>query len=231
MRALVVEDDAKLADILTHILQRDGYEAEAVADGATGVEYAASGLYDVVVLDVMLPQVNGFDAVRTLRSQGVATPVLMLTALGTVPDKIEGLDGGADAYMTKPFSPQELLARIRALTRRQAPEAPEVLQTGDLTLDAGSYQLACGAESMPLSGQEFAVAQLFLRNAGRTLTRAQIASGAWGDEAHVEDNSIDAYVSMLRKKLRYLGSAAQIVNERGVGYRLTQEEPSPPSSS
>ncbi len=225
MRALIVEDDAKLADILAHILERDGYEAEAVADGAAGVEYAASGLYDVVVLDVMLPQVDGFEAVRRLRAQGVATPVLMLTALGTVPDKIEGLDGGADAYMTKPFSPQELLARIRALTRRQAAEAPEVISAGDLTLDAGSYQLACGKESIPLSGQEFAVAQLFLRNPGRTLTRAQIASGAWGPEVPVEDNSIDAYVSMLRKKLRFLGSSAQIQNERGVGYHLVQALP------
>lgn len=223
MRALIVEDDAKLSDILVHVLERDGFAVDAVFDGAAAVEYAKSGIYDIIVLDVMLPVMDGFQAVGAMRAAGMASPVLMLTALGAVPDKIAGLDEGADAYMTKPFSPHELLARIRALLRRHPVEQPACLSAGDLVLDVGSYQLSCGSEALSLSGQEFAVAELFMRNAEHTLTRVQIARGAWGADAHVEDNSIDAYVSMLRKKLRYLGSAAQIVNERGVGYRLTQD--------
>lgn len=222
MRALIVEDDERLSNILMHVLGRDGYDSEAVADGTLGLEYAKSGLYDVIVLDVMLPGLNGFDAVRQMRAEGLTTPVLMLTALGTVPDKIEGLDGGADIYMTKPFSPQELLARLRALTRRQVEEADTLLSAADLALDLRSYQLSCGKESIALSDQEFAVARLFMENLGHMLLRSQIAAGAWDASARVEANTIDAYVSMIRKKLRFLGSAVQIKNERGVGYQMTE---------
>lgn len=221
MRALVVEDDAKLADILVHILERDGCDADAVADGVTAVAYVRSGIYDIIVLDVMLPGMSGFDAVRQMRQESVSAPVLMLTALCAVADKIEGLDGGADHYMTKPFSPQELLARVRALTRRQAHEPDEALCVGDLTLDARTYLLSCGSESMQLSDQEVIVADLLMRNEGRTLTRAQIAHGAWSGVEQVEDNTIDAYVSMLRKKLAFMGSQVRIETERGVGYRLS----------
>lgn len=220
MRALIVEDDAKLADILVHVLERDGYEADAVADGPTGLEYARSGLYDVIVLDVMLPGLDGFQVAETLRREGVHTPILMLTALGTVPDKIEGLDAGADQYLTKPFSPKELLARIRSLTRRQAPEPTDAVAVDGVTLDVSAYRLQFGAESIQLSDQERAVAKLFMQNAGRTLSRAQLAAGAWEPGAQVEDNTIDAYVSMLRKKLRFLNAPLQIKNERGVGYAL-----------
>lgn len=220
MRALIIEDDMKLSDILVHVMERAGFDADAVFDGASGVEYAKSGLYDVIILDVMLPKTDGFAAIRQMRGASVATPVLMLTALGAVPDKIEGLDGGADAYMTKPFSPQELLARIRALLRRHEEEPAKGVTAGDLVLDVDAYELICGTERIRLSDQEVAVAELFLRNPDRTLTRSQIATGAWSADAQVEGNSIDAYVSMLRKKLRYLGSDARIETERGIGYRL-----------
>ncbi len=221
MRALVIEDDAKLSDILVHILERDGFTADAVFDGDAGVEYARSGLYDIILLDVMLPRSDGFTAIRRMRAQGVTAPVLMLTALGAVPDKIEGLDGGADAYMTKPFSPHELRARIRALLRRPGEPPAKEMRAGDVLFDGAAYELRCGPEKVGVSDQEAAVAELFLRNPDRTLTRAQIAAGAWSADAQVEDNSIDAYVSMLRKKLRYLGSATSIETERGVGYRLS----------
>ncbi|MCI9130161.1 MAG: response regulator transcription factor [Eggerthellaceae bacterium] len=220
MRALVVEDDRQLSEILAHVLRRDGFSVDAVPSGLTGAEFAESGLYDVIILDVMLPEMSGLDAAKRMRERGVRTPILMLTALGQVPDKIGGLDAGADAYMTKPFSPRELMARVRALVRRMPEERSEVLRAGDLSLDTGAYTLMCGSESVQLADQEMAVARLFLANADRTLTRAQLANEAWGPEARVEDNTLDAYVSMLRKKLRFLGSECQLVAVRGVGFKL-----------
>ncbi len=220
MRALIVEDDGKLQEILAHILRRDGFDVDVVSDGLLGVEYAKSGLYDIIILDVMLPEMDGFSAIRAMRAANVSASVLMLTALGAVPDTIEGLDGGADAYMTKPFSPQELLARIRALLRRQGGQSAREVRAGDLVLDLDAYELRCGMESIRLSDQEMAVAELFMQNPGQILTRAQIAEGAWGADAHVSDNSIDAYASMVRRKLRYVGSSARMEAERGVGYRL-----------
>lgn len=222
MRVLVVEDDGRLADIVAHVLERDGYDADVVGDGISGVDYAKCGIYDVIILDVMLPGKNGFDAVREMREAGVATPVLMLTAMVTTNDKIEGLDMGADSYMTKPFSPKEMLARLRALTRRVPEASPQEknVRAGDLSLDEKAYTLTCGNESVQLSSQEFAMAELLMGNPGRVLTRAQIADHAWGADADVKDNSIDAYVSMLRKKLRFLRSSTEIRTERGIGYEL-----------
>lgn len=215
-----MEDDRKLSDILVHILEREGYGVDAVFDGQTGLDYGRSGLYDAIILDVMLPNLTGFEVIRALRSSQVPTPVLMLTALGALPDKIEGLDGGADQYVTKPFSPKELLARLRALLRR-VDEAPlEKLTVGSTTLDGASYSLTCMDESVQLSGQEYLLARLLFQNPDHVLTRARIAEGAWGPGEQVEDHSIDAYVSLLRKKLRFLGSPVRIEAERGVGYRL-----------
>lgn len=220
MRALVVEDDRRLSDIVSHVLERDGYGVDAVFDGANGLEYARSGIYDVVILDVMLPGMNGFGVVKGMRSESIETPVLMLTAKSAVADRIEGLDMGADNYMTKPFSPKELLARLRALTRRNAGPGVEKIKGADLELDPASYALSCGSESVQLSYQEYRVAELFVRNPGRTFSRSQIASHAWDVDADVKDNSIDAYVSLLRKKLRYIRSSAELRSERGVGYKL-----------
>lgn len=225
MRALIVEDDKRLADITAHVLERDGYDVDSVGDGASGLEYAKSGIYDAIILDVMLPSVDGFEIVHSLRRAGVNTPVLMLTARAAIDDRIEGLDMGADSYMTKPFSPKELLARLRALTRRvvAAPADERRVNAGDLILDERAYHLECGGEAIQLSSQEFALASLLMRNPGQTLTRLQIADIAWGADADVKENSIDAYVSMLRKKLRFLRSTARIRTERGVGYRLVLE--------
>lgn len=220
MRILVVEDDRKLSDILVHILEREGYEVEAVFDGVTGLHYGKSSLYDAMVLDVMLPGLSGFEVVRSLRSSEVHTPVLMLTALGALPDKIEGLDGGADQYLTKPFSPQELLARLRALTRRIGEAPVERIDRGGTLLDGATYSLSCEGETIQLSDQEYLMARLLFQNPGRVLTRKQIAEGAWEPGVAVEDHSIDAYVSLLRKKLRFLHSEVRIETERGVGYRL-----------
>lgn len=223
MQALVVEDDKSLARAVAHILQREGYVVDAVHDGATGLDYALAGDYDVVVFDVMLPLLDGVSAVAALRKRGVATPVLMLTAKSGVPDKIAGLDGGADAYMAKPFDAGELAACVRALTRRVSAEKPSVLAAGDLRLNEQSRVLSCGAEEFQLINKEFRLARMLMARPGGVVTKQAIAEEVWQGEP-VEANSVEAYVSMLRKKLRHLGSAAQIKVVRNVGYKLTAGE-------
>lgn len=222
MRVLIVEDDLDLANAVDHILQRDGYEVDVVHDGENGIAYAESGMYDVIIFDVMLPKVNGFEAVDSLRKKGIETPILMLTARGAVPDKIEGLDSGADSYMTKPFSPKELMARLRALTRRHVPASQQEVSAGDLTLDLDSHDLKCGSETVRLKNKEFMLAKLFMENPGKLLSRGQLAQTAWPDDPQVENNSIEAYISMLRKKLQFLGSKMSLQTERSMGYRFTE---------
>ena len=197
---------------------------DAVHDGASGLAYAQSGIYDVVILDVMLPKMNGFDVVAELRRSGVSTPVLMLTARDSVPDKIAGLDSGADDYMTKPFSPAELLAHLRALTRRQGEVMFEKLTVGDLTLNLESFNLSCGSKSIHLSYKEFSLAKVLMANVGQVVSKDTLIAKIWGVESTAEDNNVEAYVSFLRKKMRFLGSKAHIETLRKAGYRLTVEE-------
>lgn len=222
MNILVVEDDTRLSDALAHILRENGYEADAVHDGATGLEWAASGSYDVVILDVMLPKMDGFSVVAELRRRGVSTPVLLLTARDAVPDKITGLDSGADDYMTKPFSPAELLAHLRALTRRQGEVVFETLSFADLVLNLESFDLACGGKSIHLSFKEFALAKVLLSNPGQVVSKDLLIEKVWGIESSAEDNNVEAYISFLRKKLAFLGSAARIETLRKAGYRLVR---------
>lgn len=223
MHILVVEDDKGLAEALVHILHRAGYTADAVHDGEAGLQHAATGRYDAVVFDIMLPKLDGVSAVAELRQRGVRTPVLMLTARDAVPDKIEGLDGGADAYMTKPFAPKELLARLRALLRRTVDDAPDALTAGDVQLSPATRQLSCGDEAIQLSNKEYLLAELLLRNAGAVVAKGQIAEAVWGADASVDDNNVEAYISMLRKKLRFLESRMQVKLVRRVGYELVEE--------
>lgn len=220
MRVLIVEDDKDLANAVDHILQRDGYEVDVVYDGEAGIAYAESGIYDVIIFDVMLPKVDGFEAVELLRQKGIETPILMLTARGAISDKIEGLDSGADSYMTKPFSPKELMARLRALTRRHVPTTQQDICVGDLTLNLDAHSLTCDDETLRLKNKEFILAKLFLENPGKLLSRSQLAQAAWPDDPQVENNSIEAYVSMLRKKLKFLESEMTIKTERSMGYRF-----------
>lgn len=221
---LVVEDDKRLAAALEHILREAGYDAEAVHDGEDGLFYARRGAYDVVVLDVMLPRKNGFDVARDLRRAGVNTPILLLTARDAVPDKIEGLDSGADDYMTKPFAPAELLAHLRALTRRRGEVVFETLSAYGLTLDLTSRELSCGAESIHLSGKEFELARMLIAEPGRVVPKSRIVDALWGQQADASENNAEAYVSFLRKKLRFLRAKAQVETVRGVGYRLTEDD-------
>ena len=226
MQVLIVEDDKPLAQALAQILTDNGYSVDTVHDGADGLAYAQSGIYDVVVLDLMLPKMNGFDVVAQLRRDRIATPVLLLTARDTVPDKIQGLDSGADDYMTKPFSPAELMAHLRALTRRQGEVVFETLTGGDLELNLESEDLICHRQdgqqrSIHLSHREFQCAQVLLANFGTVVTRTSLISKVWGYDSYAEDNSVEAYVSFLRKKLHFLKSQTQIKTLRKVGYSLT----------
>ncbi len=220
MQILIVEDDVRLAQAVGKILEENNYQVDLVHDGQTGFDYGVSGIYDVIILDVMLPKMNGFDVARELRRKNIETPVLMLTARGAIPDKIEGLDSGADDYMTKPFSPAELLAHLRALTRRQGQVIFETLEFGDLNLNLESHDLACGSKSINLSFKEFSLMNILMANKGQTVSKELLIEKVWGIESSAVDNNVEAYISFLRKKLKFLGSSVQIETLRKVGYRL-----------
>jgi len=220
MQVLIVEDDVRLAQAVGKILEENGYVVDLVHDGQSGLEYAESGIYDVIILDVMLPKMDGFEVSKQLRRKSVETPVLMLTARGAIPDKIEGLDSGADDYMTKPFSPAELLAHLRALTRRQGQVVFETLEFGDLKLNLESHDLSCGAKSINLSFKEFQLINILMANKGQTVSKELLISKVWGVESSAVDNNVEAYISFLRKKLKFLNSNVQIETLRKVGYRL-----------
>lgn len=222
MNLLIVEDDVRLASALAHILEEAGHAVDTANDGETGYAYASQGKYDVAILDVMLPKKNGFDIVSDLRRTGISTPVLMLTARDAVPDKIRGLDSGADDYMTKPFSPAELMAHLRALTRRQGEVEFETLRAFNLTLDLTEREFTSESSSIHLSAKEFALAHVLMSNAGKTVPKATIIDRVWGTTGVTEDNNVEAYVSFLRKKLRFLEANAHIETIRGVGYRLAE---------
>ncbi|MCI8367793.1 MAG: response regulator transcription factor [Eggerthellaceae bacterium] len=224
MPILIVEDDVSLARALQKILQDNGYEVDVVHSGTDGLSWAESGYYDVVVLDVMLPGMDGFEVARQLRRAGVSTPVLLLTARDAVPDKITGLDSGADDYMTKPFSPAELMAHLRALTRRQGEVVFERLSLGDLALDLDSRELRCGAKAIGLSEKEFAIARILMENPRQIISKEQLMSRAWGIESDVGENNIEAFISFLRKKMKHVGSTVKLENVRKVGYRLVMPD-------
>jgi two-component system OmpR family response regulator len=220
MRVLVVEDEAKLAGLLVRGLLEEGHVADATGRGEEAVWMAKAAPYDAIVLDVMLPGSNGFDICRALREKGVWTPVLMLTARDAVEDRIEGLDAGADDYLVKPFSFEELLARLRALTRRAAGERPVVLEVDDLRLDPAAHRAWRGDTELELSAKEFALLELFMRNAGSVLTRDQLLGGAWDMAFETRSNVIDVYVRYLREKIDRPHGRDSLETVRGVGYRL-----------
>lgn len=220
MQALIVEDDVRLASALARILNENGYVTDVVHDGQDGYDYASSGIYDIVILDVMLPRKNGCRVVEELRRARIDTPVLMLTARSEIPNKIEGLDSGADDYMTKPFSPAELLAHLRALTRRQGQVVFERIEAGDLSLNIESRDLSCNGKSIALSFKEFELARILFSNPGQIVSKDTLISKVWGVESTAVDNNVEAYVSFLRKKIRFLGSGVSIDTIRKAGYRV-----------
>lgn len=222
MRVLLVEDEKRMAQALCEILRREGYTADCRYDGMSGLEAAQSGVYDVIVLDVMLPKMNGFDIARELRKGGVRTPILMLTAKAELDDKVTGLDSGADDYLTKPFMTKELLARLRALLRRNIDTPDGKLKFGDISLDSDTYELSCEStgQSVRLSEKEKLILEYLIANQNRILTREQLAVKIWGYENDAEYNNVEVYMSFTRKKLAFVGAKAEIKAVRGVGYEL-----------
>ncbi len=224
MQVLVVEDEINLATAIVNVCKAQKYQAEAVYNGADGLEYGKTGQYDVIILDVMLPQKNGFQVAAELRKAGVSTPILMLTALDDVSDKVRGLDCGADDYLTKPFETDELLARVRALTRRQGPVQLNELCYGDLVLSLNSYALSRGERQIRLSHKEFEVLKMLMSDPERITGTEDLIVKIWGMDSDAVNNNVEAYISFLRKKLFYLGSSVQIVSQRRLGYRLENPE-------
>ena len=221
MRILMVEDDQALCAAVDIHLRQQGYTVDYAHTGEDGLHFALQNAYDLILMDRMLPELDGLEAVRTLRSRGFSTPVLMLTALDGVPDRVDGLDAGADDYLAKPFAAEELLARIRALSRRPRQwESTSRLSAGDLELDTELPALLRPAGACSLSRREKQLLELFLRNAGQTLTRELLLSRVWGPDAPVEDGNLDNYIHFLRRRLRAVGSAVRLATVRSVGYRL-----------
>ena len=220
MRVLIVEDEVRLAASLQDLLELNGCTADISHDGESGLDNALSGIYDVILLDVMLPKLDGFSVCRRLRAEGDSTPVLMLTARDQVEDRVEGLDCGADYYLTKPFDTRELLACVRALTRRQPELRADLLEYGDLKLDKNAFTLSCGQRSVRLSRREFDLMELLMRNQGLVLTKETLLLKLWGYESDAEDNNVEVYISFLRKKLTHLRSQVKIKTIRLVGYCL-----------
>jgi two-component system OmpR family response regulator len=223
MRVLVVEDEVKMAALLRRGLAEQGLDVDLAADGEQALGMARAGAYDAVVLDVMLPGVDGFEACRQMRVQGVWAPVLMLTARGTLEDRVAGLDGGADDYLTKPFSFAELLARLRALVRRGQAERPATIEVGDLRLDPVTRQAWRGETEVELSAKEFTLLEAFMRNPGHVLTRIQLLEHAWAYDYRHRSNVIEVYIGYLRRKIDQPFGVRSLETVRGAGYRLRKD--------
>ncbi len=221
MRVLVVEDDRRLARALLRGLGEAGLRADAVVTAAEALDAAAATSYDVIVLDVMLPGGrDGFSVCSELRRDGVTTPVLMLTARDSVDDRVRGLEAGADDYLVKPFAFRELLARIKAVTRRHQPLRPAVLEVGELRLDTDAWTVTVAGQPVAMTPKEFAILDLLMQHAGRLLTRSQIEEQVWNTDLHTESNLLEVYIARLRRKLAAVGAADLITTIRGAGYRL-----------
>ena len=222
MRILVVEDEKYLAEALSQILLQNNYTVDTVNDGEAGLDNALTGIYDVILLDVMLPKMNGFDIIKTLRSEKIATPVLLLTAKNDIEDKIRGLDCGADDYLPKPFDTRELLARIRAMTRRGGEVLinNNELKVGDITLDTTSMQLRGPLRETALTKKEFELLEYLIINKSMIISKEQIIEKLWGFESEAEANYVEVYISFLRKKLAFVSESVTISTVRGVGYRI-----------
>ena len=223
MRILVIEDEIRLAEALQQILEKEKYMVDIVHNGQDGFDYASSGIYDAIIMDVMIPSKNGFQLTADLRKAGVSTPIIMLTARDSLDDKVEGLDRGADDYMTKPFAPQELLARLRALTRRQGEVVVDTMQFGDLALDLSSCTLSAKGKSTHLSFKEFEIMKLLLSGSGNVIGKEEILVKVWGYDGDATENNVEAYISFLRKKLNFIETEVEIASLRKMGYKLERK--------
>lgn len=219
MKVLIIEDDKLLAESIQTLLELKGFDVEAVYDGEDGAYYAETGIYDLLILDVMMPKLNGYQVAKQVRTHRITTPILMLTAKGEVKDRVEGLNAGADYYLTKPFDNTELLACINALLRRQGDQV-DVLQYGNTTLDLSGYTLSTGKSSVRLSIKEFDVMRLLMQFQGRSIRKDILLSRVWGYDSNATENNVEAYIGFLRKKLKSIGSDLKIESIRLLGYHL-----------
>ncbi len=222
MRLLLVEDEKRMAQALCEILRMEKYEVDHYGNGIDGAAAIESEAYDIIILDVMLPGMNGFEIARQARAKGIHTPILMLTAKAELDDKVEGLDSGADDYLTKPFMTKELLARLRALVRRSFNMPDGILHCGDISLDTNRLTLTCDTDgqSVRLSEKEFRLLEYLMVNHGQILTREQLAVKIWGLDSEAEYNNVEVYLSFTRKKLVFVGAKTEIKAVRGIGYEL-----------
>lgn len=223
MNILIVEDEKRLADALAHILIENKYMVDVVYDGADGLAYGESGIYDCIILDIMLPSMNGFDVCLELRRKKITTPVLMLTAKDTVYDKVRGLDAGADDYMTKPFSPEELMARLRVLTRRKGEVILDEMKFHDITLHIDQSKLSCSKslKSIHLNFKECEMLKMFISKPEIIISKQDIITRIWGYDSDAGDNNVEAYISFLRKKFIFVESGVEILSVKKLGYKLT----------
>jgi len=220
LNILVVEDDIELAQLLAQGLREEAYEVDIARDGLVALELSRTSSFDVILLDIMLPGMSGLDVARQLRCRKQDVGVLMLTARDAVPDVVNGLDAGADDYLTKPFSFQELLARVRSVGRRSTPKAKNVLEAGDLVLETNSFRTFRNGKEIRLSFTEFRLLELLVRNQGRVVPRAAIVETLWGDRRGIEANTIDAFVRLVRRKIGDIGPGRVIQTHRGLGYSV-----------
>lgn len=223
MKILVIEDEKLLADSLKQLLEGKGFDVEVAYDGQTGEEYAELGIYDLLILDVMMPGMNGFEVARQVRAKRVTTSILMLTARGDVEDRIQGLKAGADYYLTKPFDTRELLACINTLLRRQGKQVDELV-FGNTSLDLATCNLICGDKSVRLSAREFDVMRFLLQAQDRILPKEMILARVWGYDSNAVENHVEVYIGFLRKKLKAIGSNVRIEAVRRLGYHLEVDE-------
>ena len=223
MKILIVEDEKLLADSLKVMLEKKGFDVETVYDGEAGAEYAELGVYDLLILDVMMPKMDGYAVARQVRSRRCATPILMLTAKSSLEDRIQGLNAGADYYLTKPFDSRELLACINALLRRQGGQVDELV-FGNTVLDLGSGTLVCGESTVRLSAREFDVMRFLFQAGNRNVSKESILAKVWGYDSEAVENHVEVYIGFLRKKLRSIGSNVRVVSIRRLGYHLEVEE-------
>ncbi len=224
MRILIVEDEKEIADGINKILTSAGYQTDTVYDGLNGLDYILSNIYDLVLLDIMLPKLDGIDVLKNARKEGITTPVIMLTAKFQADDKINGLDSGADDYLTKPFDAGELLARIRTRTRKSNTEISDRTEAFDIWLEKSTFKLHGKEKSVKLAKKEYQLLEYFMMNKGRILERDSLITKIWGFDEEPEYNNLDVYISFLRKKLKYVEAKAVIATTKGVGYSLEQGE-------
>ncbi len=220
MRILIVEDEKPLSNVLCELLKKSGYAVDAVYDGVEGLEYALSDVFDVILLDIMLPKMNGLDMLNELRKQGISTPVLLLTAKSEIEDKVEGLDCGADDYITKPFSTEELLARIRSVSRRKDVFVSDDQKFGDIMINKNTLKISTERDEIKVSLKEYHILEMLVEHPKQIISKEQFVDRIWGYEFEGEYNSVEVYISFVRKKLSALGSKVKIKAHRGVGYSL-----------